>query len=44
MPKPKTVCGSGQVSINDQCINLPSNCADINIYYQCTKCNKNYNL
>jgi hypothetical protein len=37
-------CNSNQKLINGQCIDLPSNCLDINVYYQCTQCASNYQI
>lgn len=39
-----TNCLTGQVLINNQCVNLPPNCLTINIYQICMQCDTGYNI
>lgn len=39
-----TNCLSGQVLINNQCVNLPPNCLSINIFQICTQCDSGFKI
>lgn len=38
------LCNSQQQLINNLCVNLPTNCKQLNLFYQCSQCADSYQL